>query len=92
MWPHLEQNITNITRDVAVIKASKGFDWLFIDTPPRCAREVARLANGTLSAPAPRRSPARGAGTMNPRPSPGGHGSGPPENAVKVVMPGARAP
>jgi chromosome partitioning protein len=32
--PHLEQDITNITRDVAVIRASKKFDWLFIDTPP----------------------------------------------------------
>jgi cellulose biosynthesis protein BcsQ len=32
--PHLEQDITNITRDVQVIRASKHFDWLFIDTPP----------------------------------------------------------
>jgi chromosome partitioning protein len=32
--PHLEQDITNISRDVAVIRASKKFDWVFIDTPP----------------------------------------------------------
>lgn len=32
--PHLEADIENITRDVAVLKASKRFDWLFIDTPP----------------------------------------------------------
>lgn len=34
MMPHLEHDITNITRDVAAIRASKRFDWLFIDTPP----------------------------------------------------------
>ena len=32
--PHLEHDITNITRDVDAIRASKKFDWLFIDTPP----------------------------------------------------------
>jgi chromosome partitioning protein len=34
MNPHLLTDITNITRDVAVIRASNRFDWLFIDTPP----------------------------------------------------------
>jgi chromosome partitioning protein len=34
MLPHLEHKITNITRDVAAIRASGKFDWLFIDTPP----------------------------------------------------------
>lgn len=34
MLPHLERKITNITRDVAAIRASGRFDYLFIDTPP----------------------------------------------------------
>lgn len=33
--PHLGQEIENITGDVARIKASGRFDWVFIDTPPQ---------------------------------------------------------
>ena len=32
--PYLERDVENITRDVQVLRASKRFDWLFVDTPP----------------------------------------------------------
>jgi chromosome partitioning protein len=32
--PHLETDISNISRDVKIIAESGAFDWLFIDTPP----------------------------------------------------------